>query len=102
MTNLSVLNLGFFPKSQNATITIAGVTFPTSGTYSVEAYIDGKIVVASLVAVAGNNVAIANTYPSDANVVFRIKLPVADRTVSNNYINTSVGAIWFQFQNVQS
>lgn len=99
MNTFSTLNLGNFPAN-TASISIAGMTYPTSGNYVVEALVDGKFRTASVVAVSGNTVTIANTYPSDATVFFRVKLPVADRTDSYNYLNDANGHIWFQFTNV--
>jgi len=99
MNTFATLNLGNF-ASNTASITIPGMTYPTSGIYGVEALVDGKFRNATVTAVMGNAVAIANTYPSDATVFFRIKLPTLDRTNSNNYLNDANGHIWFQFTNI--
>jgi hypothetical protein len=99
MNTFSTLNLGNFPAN-TASIVVTGMTYPTSGTYFVEALVDGKFRTASGVVVAGNTVTIANNYPSDATVFFRVRLPVSDRTSSSNYLNDANGHIWFQFTNV--
>jgi hypothetical protein len=99
MNTFSTLNLGNFPAN-TASIAVTGMTYPTSGNYAVEALIDGKFRTAAITAVMGNTVTIANTYPSDATVFFRVRLPASDRTSSNNYLNDANGHIWFQFTNV--
>ena len=99
MDTFSTRNLGNYP-SNTASIPISGMTFPTSGNYTVQALVDGKIRNATLTGTSGNAVLFANTYPSDATVLVRIKLPVADQTDNNSYLNDPAGHIWFQFTNV--
>ena len=99
MNTFSTLNLGNFPSTTSA-ITIPGMTFPTSGNYTVEALINGQFYIATIASTAGNPVTISNAYPNDATVMVRIKLPSADRTNVNNYLNDLSGHIWFQWSNV--
>ena len=99
MNTFSTLNLGNFPATTSA-ITIPGMTFPTSGNYTVEALINGQFYLATIASTAGNPVTISNAYQNDATVMARIKLPSADRTNVNNYLNDSAGHIWFQWSNV--
>ena len=99
MNTYATLNLGNFPASQ-ATIAIPGMTFPLSVNYTVQALINGVLSNVTLAGTSGNPVAIANNYPDDATVMFRIKLPSGSQTNNNNYLNDSAGHIWFQFTNI--
>lgn len=99
MDTFSTRNLGNYP-SNTASIPISGMTFPYDGNYTVQALIDGKIRNTTLAGLAVNGVAILNSYPADATVLFRIKLPVANQLNSINYLTDPAGHIWFQFKNV--
>lgn len=99
MNTFSTINLGNFPANQTG-ITLPGITFPFTGNYTVQALVNGVFYNASLSGTAGNAIVINNAYPDDATVMVRIKLPSADQTNSQNYINDSAGHIWFQFTNI--
>ena len=99
MNTYSTLNLGNFPSNQTA-ITLPAMVFPFSGNYGIEALINGQFYINTLAGTAGNPIVLVNGYPNDATVMVRIKLPVANRTDTNFYINDPSGHIWFQWTNI--
>ena len=99
MNTYSTLNLGNFPSTQTA-ITLPAMVFPFSGNFSIEALINGQFYINTLAGTAGNPIVLVNGYANDATVMVRIKLPIANRTDTNSYINDPSGHIWFQWTNI--
>jgi hypothetical protein len=99
MNTFSTLNLGNFPASQTS-IPIPGMVYPNADGYTFEALVNGVFSVQVIVSVLGAQIAIPNNFPDDATVMVRIKIPTANRTLTNTYINDSAGHIWFQFTNI--
>jgi hypothetical protein len=100
MNTYDTLIIGDIPSTQS-TVTVPGMDLPYEGDYTIEALQNGQFVITTLTADdAPIPATIPNIYNQDATVKFRIRLPDNARTNNRNYLNTSTGAIWFQFQNV--
>jgi hypothetical protein len=99
MNTYATLNLGNFPASQ-ANIPIPGMVYPDADSYLFEAIVNGVFSVQAVTSVQGAPIQIPNNFPDDATVLVRIKIPPANRTITNTYINDPAGHIWFQYTNI--
>lgn len=99
MNNFDTLYIGTIPASTTS-IALVGLTYPTTGNYTVEALINGQWKISTLAGVQNAAISVPNagTYPEDATVILRIKL--ATTTSTSNYITTAGGQLWFQWTNL--
>jgi len=90
-------NLGCFIKNDKVS---TGINAPCTGDYTVYLEYNGQVYQETHNFLIGNLIFISNDYNEDAEICFKVELPVACQVDGNHFITSDDGACSFCFTSI--